>query len=177
MANRRINVRSFVGDVRSGVTDAQIKHRYKLTSIGLRKAFTILVDAQILKPSEIQGRLPVYESPIAVEGTRVLARNYLAFPVPVYEAKNPLVQGEIVDISENGLQVGGIKTHPHERKSFLIRPDEFHDIYPFVFDAICQWVRTEAPDGTFVAGFEIVDISERGLEELRKLISVLTIRE
>jgi hypothetical protein len=112
-----------------------------------------------------------------VEGVRVLARNYLAFPVPVYEAESLLVQGEIIDITEKGLQVAGIEVQPQETKSFLIRADEFHDIYPFVFEARCQWVRKEDPDGKCVAGFQIVAISELGLEELRRLISVLTIRE
>lgn len=177
MANRRINIKSFVADVKSGVSDAQLQSKYKLSNVGLQKAFTKLVDAELLKASDIQGRLPDYQSPIGVEGVRVLARNYLAFPVPVYEAQSLLVKGEIIDITEKGLQVVGIEVEPKETKSFLIRADEFHDIYPFVFDARCQWVKREDPDGRCVAGFEIVDISDLGLEELRRLIGVLTIRE
>lgn len=177
MANRQISVRSFVKDVQSGMPDAQLSNKYKLTSKGLQKAFTKLVDAEILRPSDVQGRLPTHESPIAVEGVRVLARNYLAFPLPVYDAESLLVQGDIVDITEKGLQVAGIEVEPQETKSFLIRPDEFHDIYPFVFEARCQWARRKDPDGQHVAGFEIVDISELGLEELRRLIEMLTIRE
>jgi len=159
------------------MSDAQLQDKYKLSSVGLQKAFTKLVDAELLKPSEIQGRLPGYQSPIGVEGVRVLARNFLAFPVPVYEVESLLVQGEIIDITEKGLQVAGIEAEPQETKTFLIRADEFLDIYPFVFEARCQWVRREEPDDRCVAGFEIVDISEMGLEELRRLIGVLAIRE
>ncbi|MDQ7784461.1 MAG: hypothetical protein RDU20_16365 [Desulfomonilaceae bacterium] len=177
MANRRINLRSFVEDVRSGTSDTQLMSKYKLSGIGLQKAFTKLVDAELLDPSDIQGRLPSYESPIGVDALRVLARNYLAFPVVVYDTEDLRVQGDILDITEKGLQVAGIEVKPQETKSFVVRPDEFHDIYPFVFEARCQWVRREGPDGTWVAGFEIAEISEMGLEELRKLISVLTIRE
>ncbi len=177
MANRRIKIRSFVEDVQSGATDAQLKNKYKLTSVGLRKAFTKLVDAEILVPSDLQGRPTTYESPIAVEGVRLLARNYLAFPVPVYEAQSLLVQGYIDDITERGLQISGFDVQPEEIKNLLIRPDEFYDIYPFVFEARCLWIRREDPDGEQVAGFEITDISELGMEQLCKLISVLTIRE
>ncbi|MFH1112905.1 MAG: hypothetical protein V1792_03205 [Pseudomonadota bacterium] len=177
MATRRINIRLFVEDVQSGATDAQLKDKYKLTSVGLRKAFTKLVDAEILEPSDVHGRLITYESPIAVEGVRLFSRNYLAFPVPVYEAQSLLVQGHIVDITERGLQVSGFPAQPQEVKNLLIRADEFYDIYPFVFEARCLWLRREDPDGEKVAGFEITDISELGLEQLHKLISVLTIRE
>jgi hypothetical protein len=106
-----------------------------------------------------------------------MARNYLTFPVPVYESDNLLARGEIDDISEKGMQISGIDAQPGESKSLLIRADEFHDIFPFVFEARCQWARREISDDRIVAGYEIVDISDLGRGELRKLISVLTLRE
>ena len=79
----------------------------------------------------------------------------------------------ILDITEKGLQLTGLLAEVGQYRSLLIRADEFHDIFPFAFDALCKWVEYE--DGENGVGFEIVDISETGLNELRKLIRLLTI--
>ncbi len=77
------------------------------------------------------------------------------------------------DISEKGLQVGGLEFTVGETKSLLIRADEFADIYPFVFDATCRWITKEESTDDFTAGLEITSISDRGLEELRNLLALL----
>ena len=84
------------------------------------------------------------------------------------------MEGWITDITEEGLQLTGMPAEVGQSRSLLIRADEFHDIFPFAFDAKCKWVHTDDVNETLV-GFEIVDISETGLEELRKLIQLLTI--
>ena len=162
MATRTIKVVDFINDIRSGIGDADLMTKYKLTEHGLRKAFTKLLDAGILHLPDIQGRLPTFSSPIDVEGVRVLARNFLAFPVPVFEADNLLVRGIVQDIAESGLRISGIEVTPEEHKNLLIQPDEFHDIYPFVLEARCQWIRREESDGEIIAGFRIVDIATSG---------------
>jgi hypothetical protein len=79
-----------------------------------------------------------------------------------------------VDISEVGLQISGIPTKVGDTKDFLVQADYFADVYPFVFEAQCQWA-SKAEDGHLFSGFEITSITEGALEELRKVTSMLAL--
>lgn len=177
MAHRKLSAKEFSRDVRAGLSDEQLMDKYKLTSLGMRKALTKLLDAEVLEPDEITGRLPLFQSSVAIEGVRLHSRNFLLFPVPVFEAQNILAEGVILDITEQGLKTLGIPAHVGETKTLAIRADEFHDIYPFVFDAVCQWTETGRGDEGPTAGFEITDITQTGRRELDKLIRLLTFAE
>ncbi|MCA1961789.1 MAG: PilZ domain-containing protein [Desulfomonile sp.] len=171
---RTIKAKDIVTDIRSGMTDSELMDKYQLSAKGLESLFKKILDAKIMTVSEIYGRISLRDDTVGLENLRLTPRNYLAFSVPILDAANVENEGAVVDISESGLQVSGIEATAGETKDFLIRADELQDIYPFGFQAICRWTRKE-PDGTPVAGFEITDIPEGSLHELRKLIRSLTL--
>ncbi len=251
---RQVSAKEIAREIRSGATDLSLMEKYKLTARGLQSVFQKLIEAKVMKPSEIHGRRASYDETVAVElpsapsmtvpepakktdtsdktsvrvrvggadakglekygitedslddvfkklapqgvtdvrepstdplsstqepedvtARRALPRNYMVVSVPIYESDSLLSEGTIIDISEMGMKVQGIQTVKGETKSLLIQGDEFHDVFPFVFDAVCRWTTTDAGTGQTVAGFEITAISETSMDELRKLIAALSI--
>ena len=169
MAKRIITVADFVRDVRSGATDIELMDKYDIDGLALEKTFEKMVKAKALGQAEIDARIPVIDEPPEFRVTRELPRCTVYFPLPVYETENVAVEGLVNDITEKGVQIVGIEAEPGEIKTLLIKPDDFDQIYPFVFDAVCRWSRADDMTGGCVAGFEIIEISTVGLIELRKL--------
>jgi len=175
MSRRKISAREFIEDIRIGMTDAQLMDRYKLTALGLQSAFTKLVDAGALRPEEIFGRLPDYDSTIGVEGLRLLQRQYLDFPLPVMDVERSGVSGAVRDISRSGLGIVGIDALVGETRVFMIPADQFFQIDPIVFRAVCRWTKQNDQGEQHVGGFQIIDVSQGNLKELRRLIQSLTL--
>jgi hypothetical protein len=92
----------------------------------------------------------------------------------VYEEKHPEVKGKLKDISETGVQVAGIQSEIGEIKTLVVPQDFFGEFASFSFDAKCRWVK-KVEDEEWLAGFEIVQITNSNNEELRFLIQAQTI--
>ncbi len=167
-----IQAKQFIADVRNGFNDHQLCDKYHLTESDLPRLFKKLIQAKGLTQEDLDHRV-IAESDLTMR-YRHLTRSYSLFSIPVYDTEDLELEGWITDITEEGLQLTGMPAEVGQSRSLLIRADEFHDIFPFAFDAKCKWVHTDDANETLV-GFEIVDISETGLEELRKLIQLLTI--
>lgn len=175
MSRRKISAREFIEDIRLGMTDSELMEKYKLTALGLQSAFTKLVDAGALHPEEIFGRLPDYDSTIGVEGLRLLQRQSLEFPLPVLDVERSGVSGSVRDISRSGLGIVGIDAKVGETRALMIPADEFFQIEPIVFRAVCRWMKKNESHAEYVGGFQIVEVSQGDLKQLRKLIQSLTL--
>jgi hypothetical protein len=176
MAEKRtIKAKDIVNDLRAGMTNVQLMDKYQLSAKGLASIFTKLMDAKALREGELADRVPLAQDTVNLEQMRCLPRNYLMFRLQVYEANNQVVEGHVRDITERGLQTAGIRAKAGEVKELLIQPDELADVHPFGFEAECRWSRLEVESEQYVAGFQITNISEESLQELRKLIEALTL--
>jgi PAS domain S-box-containing protein len=251
---RQVNAREIAGDIMSGLTDAQLMEKYKLTAKGLHSVFEKLVQAKVIKPSQIVRRSVAYDETVAIELNRIMPadkvkirpkaavppqpampvqpvstevqglakfgltddnlddmvkdlfpgrgsematlsqdslpgteevedvtarrsmqRHYMVVAVPVYQSDDLLTEGTIIDISEQGMKIQGLPSKKGETKSLLVQGDQFHDVFPFVFDAECRWATKDEASGESLAGFQITTISETSLQELRKLVAALSI--
>jgi hypothetical protein len=172
---RKISAKEIVADIRSGVTNAQLMKKYQLSAHGLQGILEKLVNAEALLEIELAGR----ETPSAVTSVssgsslRDAARSYVMFRLPVYDLDDLTVEGHVHDISETGLLVMGLEAKVGDNKSLLIQADEFADVYPFTFDAVCRRVEKSEDEEEQTAAFEITSISEVGHVELRKLCQFL----
>jgi len=81
----------------------------------------------------------------------------------------------VVDVSEKGLRISGIPVTVGSTKEFMVQADEFADVYPFVFEANCQWSTSE--NDQCLSGLRITKISDGGMAELRKLVDMLTVTD
>jgi hypothetical protein len=148
--------------------------KYRLSLQQLQNIFLRLLDAREVNRSDLEPLLSIPHVRLDVGKRRESFRNCAFVKLPLFDLDNLLVDGTIVDISENGFQSAGISATLGDTKKFLIEPEYFADVFPFVLQARCRWVATR-DEGQCVAGFEITDISEQGLIEIRKISSILTI--
>jgi hypothetical protein len=171
---RQIVVRDFVNDVRFGMSDVQLMERHRLSAKGLNRAFEKLLEKGILSDAEVNEREQPYFDTVFFRNMRVLARHHLVVPLPIYEAgQYPNICGMVRDITENGIGVTGMRAAVDEIKSLCIHPDTFLQIEPISFRAQCRWTESET-EGHFMAGFEIVEISQKNQQRLSALIQELT---
>ncbi|MFH0824674.1 MAG: hypothetical protein V2B18_18115 [Pseudomonadota bacterium] len=175
---RKIKAKDVVHDVRFGWTNEELMEKYGLTVGGLNSIFRRLLDAGSINDYELEGRMPTTEEPTKQEEPiRQDPRNYVVVPLPIYDLDDIAIEGNVVDITEHGVQVAGIEAKMGETKRFLIQPDEFVDVFPFQFDAVCRWVDLKKEPGTCLGGYEITGISQGGVHQLLKLIRLLTFGE
>ncbi len=76
----------------------------------------------------------------------------------------------IRDLAESGVQVLGVSARSGERRTFVIKVDEFLHEAIISFHAECRWAKPASKETECSAGFEVIDISAKDSTELRKLL-------
>ncbi|MBI5568429.1 MAG: hypothetical protein HY914_00635 [Desulfomonile tiedjei] len=165
-------------DLRSGMTDEELMQEYRLTARGLGSLLRDLVDAKAISVSELLRRSTVPEDvPELLAEFRVLPRNHVGFPLPIYEAQHPELRGVVCDITVDGVGTRGLNAKLDEIKTFVIPADEFFQIGPIVFQGLCCWTEEGADEGGNTAGFRVVEILKGSMRELQKLIQALSVTD
>lgn len=170
---RRLSARLIVNDIRSGLDNARLMEKYTLTPSQLQTTFTILLGSNAIDPGEIRTDFlpPTVQSEAANQ--REMERYFIDFELPIVEIGPPEIDGKVRDITEKGIGTIGIPSKVAAVKRFLVLHDEFVLIEPFMFEAQCRWARNTA-DGEHYAGYQITDIAEKDLRDLRNLIHLVT---
>ena len=171
---QRLEPPEMVRDIRSGMTDFELMEKHDLSPKGLQRAFDELLQAGEIDQAELDGRFPAYDS-VMVQSLREMPRYFLAVGVDIYELGHPENQGTLRDITEKGVGVVGITAVPGDRKTFTVPSEKFIEEGPIVFEAKCMWATSEGWDQEAAAGFQIVKISEKSLQDLRELIHSLAL--
>ena len=109
------------------------------------------------------------------ENRRKHQRKYMLFKIPAYDAKTRRFLGLVQDITEQGLQLFGVKVETDLTVSLVVQASDYVKSSPLMFDAVCRWTRRENPHGYYVSGFEIISISEESRDSLRKLMDLVTL--
>jgi hypothetical protein len=172
VAEREIKAKELVNDIVSGLGDTELMRKYKLTFRGLQSVFRKLVDVGIVNEAALEGRLV---PPLNAETTVItrLPRKDIYVPLPVQDVDNPDVLGIVVNISERGLGVKGLKAEVEEIKKLAIKPDKFLELKTVTFKAKCRWVKPNDDPQEILSGFETVSIAHEELEELKNLIETM----
>jgi len=170
---RQVRAREVLRDIRLGAGRSELMEKYGLSFRGLQALVTLFVDAGVVSRDELYGELHLQDDTVVPEEIRAYERYYLDFETPVYEMGKPDVYGKVLDVAEFGVGLAGIETAIGEIKRLVVLGDPFGEAAAFEFDAKCRWVN-RLDDGSCVAGFQIVNIGERDLHELRKLINLVT---
>ena len=173
-AKRTIKAKEVVFDIRSGMTNRQLMHKYKVSVNSLHNLLRKLVDFKALQISEVQALLSSIPEESAFKEKRKEPRNYVFVPLPIYDVNNLLDEGQVMDLSDGGFRITRLESKIGEKREFLIQADYFAHVFPFCFEAECRWV-SQTEEEPWFAGFQITSISEGGLVELRKIIRMLTI--
>ncbi len=173
-SKRVIKAKEIVADIRSGMTAKQLMIKYNVTAKALRNIMRTLVNGGALNEKEAQEILSQAEENLTVGERRKYPRYFVYVPLPIYDTEDLLAEGQVVDISEEGLRVKGIEAAPGDKKEFVVQPDYYGHVFPFSFEAECKWSSRDG-SGNPMAGFKITDISEGGREQIRKIIRLLAL--
>ncbi len=177
MNKRRIPARIIIEDIRNGMTGSALMEKYQISPEGLQLLLRKLIEARALRKADLVAQSIDTTVTTEMSAARTLPRNYMFFTIPVFDVDDLYTEGIVNDITEQGLQVEGIVTEVGDSRTFLIRADEFTDVYPFAFEAVCRWVKYDSDADLPMAGFEIVNISDGGRDQIRRLVQLLTLGE
>jgi len=158
-------------DVRLSMTDSELMQKYKLSSCGLQKVFQKLLKHGLLEATDIQRlKVPLDIGAAVHSERRQISRRSPLFQVMACDKANHGTRGTVKDITEKGLAVRGIEADIGERKNLLILGDDFGLLDPFELEAECRWTGTDGSEALWVAGFEVVIISDEDLQKLQEFI-------
>jgi|SRR5271157_5578436 len=174
-AKRRIDTKELVTDIRSNLSDAELMEKYKLSSRGLQRVFTKLVDSRAVMADDISGRSILHDDSVTLQKVRGSLRALPILSIGIHDKNNPQIMGRIIDLSEVGVGVSGLEALVGEEKRLVVVSDEFLEFEPFSFEAKCRWSRMGDEDKICTAGFEITDISEGAYIQLLELLQLMTL--
>jgi hypothetical protein len=181
MDRREIRARDFVHDMRSGMGNADLMHKYRLSLRGLRSVFNKLLAAKVIKPAEIFRRSMITPdvSDVRVFPVRLLSRTRIesAVPVYIYDQAWQETKGIVTNVSEGGIGIEGMETVQDQLQIFVIPEGEIPGVGRITFEARCKWTKRKAEYEISESGYEIVAISEESRAELRKLIRAASLPE
>ena len=186
-----------IKDIRARMSRSDMMKKYGISAQGLQSAFKQLLDAGVINPSDITPGTPdsdlipeILDSGLAPEAPssdipgvdkeqRVSVRYDLNFTLYVHEPTAPSVKGTVLDVSERGLRVKGIKAAMNDVKTLVI-PSYFgtSTFRSIIIVATCRWAKGQEDNGeSWVCGFEIMERSEKNFKELQKLIMQASLYE
>ncbi|MFH1116715.1 MAG: PilZ domain-containing protein [Pseudomonadota bacterium] len=172
---REIKATQFVKDIRSGMTTSQLMGKYRLSPRECQNLYG-QIEEIIPDPGALYGRIPTEDE---VQGglspKRLYPRHDIPMPLSVLDLKKMDDKGLVLDISAKGLKTQGIDTGPMTVVTLVIMADDLFDTGRIVLDAQCRWSRRQGLHGNRIAGFHIVDISHRNLNDLFRLIAKIEV--
>ncbi len=174
---RQINGKDFLCDLRSGMVHSELQVKYKLSAKSLHTVIKKLVECNAITHSELHELSCFYRERVDSINRRAYARAYLVVYLPVYHIGSGAI-GALRDISETGLRVAGIASSVGEATKFQIPIDLFMQADPVIINAECKWAEIRGRHRRYpVAGFKIIDLSERDSQILRDFTKFLLLGE
>ncbi len=173
LRKRRIRPQEVLDEIRSGISQAQLRAKYRLSTRGVERLFNLLVAKGTVEQSELFEKYPWYERKLAYVEQRIEPRMNIKSRVRIYDLLRSS-RGTLRDISEKGFRVAGIECQVGQSKSFLIDFTPLMASDPVLVVATCRWMEIDGHSQKYTtAGFEILDISEKDSTILRSLIESL----
>ncbi len=171
---REIRLGHLVTDIRSGLTDSDLRAKYKLSSRGLQSAFKKLADSGAIRAFGTEHVTDSQEYWAVIDNMRQSPRLRPHFVIPIIDGEDRKNRGIVRDITIRGIGTAQVRARPQEIKTLIIPHDELGEYGSFSFEAQCRWCEA-MQDGNYMAGFEITNISQGCFNELQCLIRVYTL--
>ncbi|MEW6139588.1 MAG: PilZ domain-containing protein [Thermodesulfobacteriota bacterium] len=179
-SKRVISAKQVAADVRSGLSDEELMKKYTLTPKDLTVVMNKLMNSGLIGFEDLQRReVPFEEEETFVPPSefRRWERYEVEFPLRVYEKSNRAVQGTVMNISERGIGIRGIRASVGEMKTLVLRADEVFQMGPIVCEAVCRWIAPSREDRHCTGGYEVIEFLEGNLMTLQHLMKALTLEE
>ncbi len=173
-ARKKIKVKGFIRDFRSGTPDTELMAKHGLSREGLYMVYQRLIDLKAIHADEVFGEPELRSKSVDPVHMREMERFCLDFELTVYEAAHPGNRGIVRDITEKGVGLSGISCSQGDHKVLMINPDKFMDISPFLFKGECVWSDLDVVTRQVLSGFKVDEISDEDSDRLRQLIGFLS---
>jgi hypothetical protein len=171
---RKIKAAEIVADIRARLTDFELMSKYNLSWERLQHVLKELVQGKAIRSAELEERSAYFDDPVNRKLTRASHRTYLRLPIPVEDVNESSTKGFITDLSETGFRTRGIVAKKGDGILFLIRAGGVSEVETFQLKATCKWAEKFDSDGMACeAGFAIVEISDKNLSNVRRLMQSL----
>jgi hypothetical protein len=168
----KINSKKIVSDIRARASDFELMSKYRLSQEQFDRLLVALVEAGRLRREELMERGAFFDDPANRSQTRRLARTYLWRPLVIEDLKDPSNKGLVSDLSVMGFRTRGIRADIGDKKTFAILSNEFKSGRAINLSAACRWFRKDGADRKlWVAGFQIIHVSDDDLKSIRKIIA------
>jgi len=170
---RRVNMAEILADIRAGMSGSDLMKKHKLSQDMLRQVSKRILDARGKRSADDGPETLIEERPEFL-ATREFVRHEVDFQLPLYDTSRPEIHGTVRDISEEGISVAGIEAEVGDVETLVILGDEFGQFSSFEFEGYCRWRLGDKAEGTCLAGFAIIRISENDYQQLQKLVHIVT---
>jgi hypothetical protein len=168
---RRINAKSMLKDIGSGLNEIDLMAKHNLSPDGLLRLFRELVKAKIVTHQDLYKRFAWYQEKADQIKQRRARRASLSLRLPIYDI---LLRrfGILRDISVTGLRVAGIEYRVGAVTTFHLPTDHFMNLDSLLVIAECRWVsEKKQKNRRLMAGFELMDLSPADLRVLQRFIN------
>lgn len=164
--NFDVSTAEFVKDFFAGTTDEGLARKYRLSASELREVFRSLLDARTITSMEFESWQIFHNISIPLR-IRLYPRTTLTVPHPIHEAANPDNRGLIINCSEYGIGVRGLRCQVDRVMNLVIPPNSIPRSRPATIQARCKWIAcTEGCDEP-ESGFYVVVVNEMSWDLVR----------
>ncbi|MGO9571650.1 MAG: PilZ domain-containing protein [Desulfomonilaceae bacterium] len=164
---------SLINDIQGDLTDAEIMEKYQLSAAKLRRRLLQLMSDSAVSSADVYWRPILYDYDVSNGDKRATPRYPLALLLPVNEMGSPdATSGYLIDINEKGGCVKGISPSLGAKVALRIEPGPLISADEIILEVAFRWVE-RVGDSDFLAGFEILSISQRDSMLLRELIRTI----
>lgn len=167
-------------DLRAGMTNDELREKYRLSRTKLRELFEDFADSGNLEKKEGAYAIPNWRIPrrhliwthqIAGYGMK---RRYVVASTLVYDAFEPDVKGQLSEVAGDTILTKGIGCALYQPATLVVQSEYFRSGKPLVFDAKCDWVRPFQSGEPSTAEFTITNMANCVQQEFLEFIELLT---
>ncbi|MEW6350845.1 MAG: PilZ domain-containing protein [Thermodesulfobacteriota bacterium] len=171
----RINASEVVSDIRTGMGDRALMAKYGLSAGGLQRLYDKILEAGAMTREELLAASTGSQDTVTLDALRQSVRHYPVLSLAAVSLKHDEAMGVVRDISETGVGISGFACKVGEEDTLIVKADAGLDVEPLVFEAKCRWSKVEDNTLEVLSGYEITDITDRALKNLRAFLRAFSV--
>lgn len=173
VSERRNRALRILADLQSGMSVHAIAKRNGFREERFGAIVKKLEDLGLLGEDDFMADNKEFAQETALRDRRsVLRLHRPVLMTRVFESTTRERFGLIMDLSEAGLRIKGIRARLDEAKTLFMNVGDFTQAEVLTLDCQCRWISVhEGTDGNGCAGFEITSISEDSLGFLKTVLA------
>jgi len=167
---KRISTSEVLADIRARMAETLLMKKYGISAHGLQRLYAKLREAGLITQEELDAVTMASDVTVEVTGTRQTIRHYPLLSLTATSLNHHEVSGLVRDLSEKGVGISGFPSELGEEHTLAMKACEACEVEPFMLKAECKWCKIDETSLEILSGYEITEISEESLKNLREFI-------